>query len=166
MQYATMPMLIFRAWATCGRMRRIFLWNILNSLHRSCCYSCGFFVVVVVVVVFIVVVVVVVVVVVCVFFFRSHHFALFPRSERLELTLTFVKTWRLDIVNFCRVCGIKGMSPASTTLSLPRPQFSARFARRFFYLQRFSSFIAAEGRCETSLSNDERAETSAVRRLF
>ena len=42
MQYATMPMLIFRAWATCGRMRRIFLWNVLNSLHRSCCYSCGF----------------------------------------------------------------------------------------------------------------------------
>ena len=39
----------------------------------------GFFVVVVVVIV-----VVVVVVVVCVFFFRSHHFALSPRSERLE----------------------------------------------------------------------------------
>ena len=68
MQYATMPMLIFRAWATCGRMRRIFLWNVLNSLHRSCCYSCGFFFVIVVVV-FFVVVVVVVFVVVCVFFF-------------------------------------------------------------------------------------------------
>ena len=71
---------------------------------------------------------------VCLFvcFFRSHHFALSPRSERLEqasvtpvrdlfactlatsriqissekrhnrFTLTSVKTWRLDIVNCCR----------------------------------------------------------------
>ena len=50
-------------------MRRIFLWNVLISLHRSCCYSCGVFLV-------------------CFFFVffvcRSHHFALSPRSESLE----------------------------------------------------------------------------------
>ena len=132
MQYATMPMLIFRAWATCGRMRRIFLWNVLNSLHRSCCYSCGFLLLLLLLLFLLSLLLLLLLLLFVFFFFRSHNFALFPRSERLELTLTFVKTWRLDIVNFCRVCGIKGMSPASTTLSLPRPQFSARFARRFF----------------------------------
>ena len=79
MQYATMPMLIFRAWATCGRMRRIFLLETSLILFTEAVVTLAVFfvvvvvvfivVVVVVVVVFIVVVVVVVVVVVCVFFF-------------------------------------------------------------------------------------------------
>ena len=76
-------MLIFRAWATCGRMRRIFLLETSLILFTEAVVTLAV-VFVVVVVVFIVVVVVVVVVVVCVFFFRSHHFALSPRSERLE----------------------------------------------------------------------------------
>ena len=82
MQYATMPMLIFRAWATCGRMRRIFLLETSLILFTEAVVTLAVFFVVVVVV--FIVVVVVVVVVVCVFFFRSHHFALSPQSERLE----------------------------------------------------------------------------------
>ena len=75
-------MLIFRAWATFGRMRRIFLLETSLILFTEAVVTLAVFVVVVVVV--FIVVVVVVVVAACVFFFRSHHFALSPRSERLE----------------------------------------------------------------------------------
>ena len=60
-------MLIFRAWATCGRMRRIFLLETSLILFTEAVVTLAVFFVVVVVV--FIVVVVVVVVVVCVFFF-------------------------------------------------------------------------------------------------